>query len=262
MAPPAAQDLALSTFERAFVLAAVRALGLGAEPFLVGAGKGAHLQAAARALVGDAVARARETARLDAAPPEGIERVHASWWRRPPATQDAAARAWLDRAATAHLVAMVAPPSASDASPLGALAGLPAEPLAELVAALGRRRVAEAFSGAPPGSLAQLCARLGEPAASQLLAESRGLAPPHDEVRAAQRSLFKLTVDVLDAPSLLARAGARWLAPALAARGGDLLRRVAQRLPEPLGRLLLDERDAPATPDEWAACERAVVRLR
>ena len=263
MAVAPADEVALSTYERAFVLAAVRALGLVAEPFLVAATK-ANAQAmahAARALAGDAVARARELQRLDAAPPEGIERVHPTWWARPPLGGDAAARAWLDRAATAHLVAMVSSSTGNDTSPLAALAELPAEPLAELLAALGRRRIAEAFSGAPPGSLAQLCARLGEPAASMLLAEARAARPSHEAVRAAQRSLFKLAVDVLDGPSLLAHAGARWLAPSLQARGGDLLRRVAQRLPERAGRILLAERDAPATVDEHAECERAVAEL-
>jgi hypothetical protein len=241
------------------VIAAVRALGKRAEGFL--APRGAHLAHAARALAADAAARARESARLDAAPPDGIERVHPSWWQRPPEAARPAVRAWLDRAATAHLVAMVAPSPGSDGSPLAQLDQLPAEPLAELVGRLGRRRVAEAFSAAPEGSLAQLCARLGEPAASELLKEARSVRPSHDAVRAAQRSLFKLAVDITDSASLLTVAGARWLAPALAARGGDLLRRVAQRLPQPVGAILLAERGAPATEEEWAACERAVAEL-
>lgn len=237
------------------MVAAVRALGRGAEDFLLA--RGAHLAAAARALITDGGARAREIARLDAAPPEGVERVHPSWWRRPPPSTRPSARAFLERAATAHLVAM----PAADGEPFGlnALEGLDGEELVELGLALGRRRVAQAFSTAPQGSLAQLCARLGEPAASQLLAEARALRPSHDEVRAAQRSLFKLAVDVRGPSALLPAAGARWLAPSLASRGGDLLQRVAQRMPEPQGRALCAQAAAPATAEEWASCEQAVL---
>ncbi|MSP61005.1 MAG: hypothetical protein EXR72_11800 [Myxococcales bacterium] len=264
-APPAGGDLELSTFERAFAVAALRALEGGAAQFLASQGeesRGAELAAAARALEeGGGGALAREVARLDAAPPDGIERVHPSWWHRAPATSHPAARTFLDRAATAHLVAMPVPAADPSGLSLDTLEGLPAVALTELIAALGRRRVALAFSSSPPGALARLCARLGEPAASELLAETRSLRPDHDEVRAAQRSLFKLAVDAADPSSLFLLAGARWLAPSLAGRGGDRLRRVAQRLPEPIGRLLASQAGAPATLPEIAACARAVREL-
>lgn len=248
------------------MVAAVRALGRGAEEFLVAFGSAAMARDA-RVLAGDAAARAREVARLDATPPEGIERVHPSWWRRPPMSTAPAARALLERAATGHLVAMALPaPGAGqlEAGQLATLDQLPAEPLEELLVALGRRRVAEAFSSAPPGALAQLCARLGEPGASELLAESRavsGMRPSHDEVRAAQRSLFKLAVELPEPSSLFALAGARWLGPSLAARGGDLLRRVAQRLPVEIGRSLLEQARVPSSEGEWSACEHAVTDI-
>ncbi len=249
------------------MLAAVRALGRNAEPFLASRGaspaveqRAMSLAAAARLLATDGAAREREIARLDASPPDGIERVHASWWRRPPPSVRPAARAFLERAATAHLVAMP-PPDEAEPLSLANLDRVGAEPLEELVVTLGRRRVAQAFSTAPAGSLAQLCARLGEPAAGRLLAEARTIRPSHDEVRAAQRSLFKLAVDVPDPPSLLLVAGARWLGPSLAALGGDHLRRVAQRLAEPTGRTLLAQSSAPATAAEHEACARAVVEL-
>ena len=243
------------------MVAAVRALGRNAEPFL--AARGAHLAHAARALTVDGAARAREIARLDGAPPEGIERVHPSWWHRPPPSSRAPARAYLERVATAHLVAMPPPPTDGEPLTFDTLDRLAATPLVELLHGLGRRRIAQAFSTAPPGSLAQLCARLGEPAASQLLAEARAPVGTHDEVRAAQRSLFKLAVDAPDPAALLPNAGARWLGPSLASRGGDLLRRVAQRMPCPIGRALIAEAGAPATVEEWASCERAtLLRVR
>jgi hypothetical protein len=241
------------------VAAAVRALGRGAERFVVES-RGPRLGPVAQALR-DPAALKREIARLDAAPPEGIERVHPSWWSRPPASSLPAAQALLERAATAHLVAMAAPSGERD--PLEALELLPAGPLAERVASLGRRRVAAAFSAAAPGALAQLCARIGEPEASALLAEARALKASHQAARAAQRSLLQVAADeVADGPSLVFQAGARWLAPTLAARGGDLLQRVAQRLPVERGRQLTAEAATPATDAERAECEQAVAQLR
>jgi hypothetical protein len=249
----------LSTVERGFLVAAVRALGPAAVPFLR-----QHSEALARAaqpLAADPSAMAREIARLDASPPEGIERVHPTWWQRPPTSSHPAARTYLERAALAHLVPMPAPPFWSASPALGALEGLPSEALAQLLAALGRRRVALAFSEAPREALAQLCARLGEPAASEVLAEVKAVRPSHEEARAAQRALFKLTVDARDARSLLLSAGARWLGPALAAQGGDLLRRVAQRLPQRLGTALLAEAGAAATAADHDYCLRAIAEL-
>ena len=125
----------------------------------------------------------------------------------------------------------------------------------KLIAALGRRRVALAFVGAPRAGLAQLCARLGEPHASQLVADVRALKstpPTSDEIKGAQRALFR-SGDAIEAGSnLFFRVGASWLAPALA-REGDELSRVAYRLPRPLGQTLLDEADAFSTPEERAA---------
>jgi hypothetical protein len=42
------------------------------------------------------------------------------------------------------------------------------------------------------------------------------------------------------------QAGVAWLAPSLAAAGGDRLRRIAQRLPRPIGELLLDAAESAA----------------
>jgi hypothetical protein len=134
--------------------------------------------------------------------------------------------------------------------------------LIELVRALGLRRLAIAFSGAPRASLAQLCARLGEPTSSELLVLLRQVSQQlqGDEVRAAQRAICELGADAstTDRPRdsvelLLFRIGAAWLGPVVAARGQDRLLRLAQRLPSPLGRILLDEGAVAAPPTEGAA---------
>jgi hypothetical protein len=112
-----------------------------------------------------------------------------------------------------------------------------------------------AFVGAPRAGLAQLCARLGEPAASQLVAEVRAVraAPPsHDAIKAAQRALFGAGDALHSGGDLFFRVGAAWLAPALTSNGDELLR-VAQRLPRALGQQLLDEADAPLSEAERAA---------
>jgi hypothetical protein len=249
----------LSLRERAFVLAAVRALGpVAAARFC--ALRSPPLAEEATALR-DPSRRARAETELARATPDGLSRIDPSWYA-PPATAlrpDAATH--LTKAAFAHLVPMV-----DEFNDAGAQlsARSPAE-LETLLVALGRRRVALAFVGAPRSGLAQLCARLGEPAASELLAEVRALknaAPPADDVKAAQRALFRGGGDwQRPAPSsgggdagraLFLRAGAGWLAPALV-RDGDELRRVAQRLSRPLGELLLDESGAFASDGERAA---------
>jgi hypothetical protein len=147
------------------------------------------------------------------------------------------------------------------AAAVRALATAAAATLERALLDLGRRRVALAFVGAPRAGLAQFCARIGEPAASALLAEVRALkaaAPASDDVKAAQRALFRgddgeLRGDSIDeAHGLFLRVGAGWLAPALA-RSGDELRRTAQRLPRPLGQTLLDQAVAPSSDSERSA---------
>ena len=124
-----------------------------------------------------------------------------------------------------------------------------------MVSALGRRRVALAFVGAPRAGLAQLCARLGEPHATQLVDEVRAVkasAPQPDAIKAAQRALFRSGEEHCRGRALFFRVGAAWLAPALA-RDGDELMRAAQRLPRALGQLLLDEADAASSDGERTA---------
>lgn len=243
----------LSTRERAFALAAARALGEAAAPFCRRRG-GRVADEAAR--LTEPAAQAAARAALGAAEPAGLGRIDRSWYTPPPTVARPDAARHLHRAAFAHLVSME-----PDDGGAGSLSRRTPEQIERALGALGRRRVALAFLGAPRAGLAQLCARLGEPAASQLVAEVRALkaaAPPHDEIKAAQRALFRSGDDLDAAPGLPAeralffRVGAAWLAPALA-RDGDELHRVAQRLPRPLGEALLAEAAAPASEAERAA---------
>jgi hypothetical protein len=129
------------------------------------------------------------------------------------------------------------------------------EEIERVLCALGRRRVALAFVGAPRAGLAQLCARLGEPHATQLVDEVRALkasAPQPEATKAAQRALFHSGETIAAGRALFFRVGAAWLAPALA-RDGDELMRAAQRLPRALGQLLLDEADAASSDGERTA---------
>jgi hypothetical protein len=253
--------------DRAFVLAAVRALGpVAAAAFC--ARRAPSLAAAATALR-DPSFRAHTEAELARARPDGLERIDPSWYTPPPPSRSPAAAALLDKAAFAHLVPMIdgatAQLNGASAPRNGAALSLRApDEIESLLVMLGRRRVALAFVGTPRGGLAQLCARVGEPAASELLAEVRALksaTPAHDEVNAAQRALFRGGGDWQRATpaagtdagrALFLRAGAGWLAPLLA-REGDELRRVAQRLPRPLGELLLDEAATPSADAERAS---------
>jgi hypothetical protein len=233
----------LSTRQRAFALAAVRALGADAARFC--SLKSPALGRFAAALT-DGAAREREAELLARVEPGALGSVDASWYVAPPASRRREATVHLRRGAYAHLVPM-------DTG--GALSRRAPHEIEKLVAALGRRRVALAFVGAPRAGLAQLCARLGEPHASQLVADVRALKatpPTSDEIKGAQRALFRSGDGIEAGRDLFFRVGASWLAPALA-REGDELSRVAYRLPRPLGQMLLDEDDAFSTPEERAA---------
>ncbi len=241
--------MTLSTRQRAFALAAARALGRDAAKFCAQQtmAPGDELARNAAALGGTAPQR-REAEALGRPQPSGLDRVDRSWYVAPPPAPRDDAAAHLRRAAYGHLVSM-------DDAGAGVLSSRTPGEIERVLLALGRRRVALAFVSAPRAGLAQLCARLGEPHASQLVEEVRALqqaAPAPAQVKAAQRALFG-SGDGIDAGrGLFFRVGAAWLAPALA-RDGDELMRAAQRLPRALGQLLLDEADAVSSDGERAA---------
>jgi hypothetical protein len=235
----------ISTPERAFAVAAVRALGARAEA--VCARRSAALRGFAAQLARDGARLSNEAIRLGFAVPDGIAEVHPSWYEAPPSSRRPEAAAWLERRAYGHLVDMIRP-QPNPNHPADQLERRSGAELEHLLSLLGQRRVAIAFSGAPRGALAQLCARLGEPAGTQLVDEVRRVAPlvaPAD-VTVAQQALHG--TDGSHQPhefDLFLHVGMSWLAPALLASGGDRLQRMAQRLPRPLGEALLEAAKKP-----------------
>jgi hypothetical protein len=224
----------IATRERAFAVAAVRALGGRAEA--VCARRSPELRRFAALLARDGARLQAEARLLGQAIPEGITDVDPSWYGAPPASRRPEAQAWLSRRTFGHLVDMTRS-DGDPADPADQLERRSGAELAPLIVALGRRRVAVAFSGAPRGALAQLCARLGEPAGSELVDEVKYIAQlvlPAD-VTAAQEAMHRPGAN--DDLDLFTRIGVAWLAPALA--GGDRLQRVAQKLPRKLGAALL-----------------------
>jgi hypothetical protein len=240
--------------ERGFAVAAVRALGARAEAAC--GRRSPALRRLAAQLARDPALLAEEAKRLDAPVPDGLAEVHASWYEAPPPSSRDDARAHLERRAYGRLVPMT--PRESDGGLSDRLETASAGALAELIEAMGRRRVAVAFAATPRTALAQLCARLGEPAAAQLLETMRKTRASSDEVKSAQRALLHL-----DAPAdaLFLRAGAAWLGPALAQRGAHRLRRVAQRLPRAIGELLLMHAEPEPSEAEAAATFSVAVAL-
>jgi hypothetical protein len=236
----------LSTRERAFALAAVNTLGpIGAARYCA---RRSPLLSAHAAALADATVRAREVDALDRPVPEGLAHVHASWYVPPAPARRPDALAHLQRIAYGHLVAMTAPLPSEEFARVEQLSP-PA--LERLLVTLGRGRVATAFVGAPRSGVAQLCARLGEPAASELVAElrARRASPPSpDEIKAAQHAVYGSERRPDGARgfsegdrgrNLFLRVGAGMAAAALAGEG-DRLQRAAQRLPRGVGQLLLD----------------------
>jgi hypothetical protein len=252
-----------STVERAWVVAAVRALGARAEAACARRWPDSpSLGALALELAGDPARLAAEAERLDRARPVGLEAIHPSWYEAPPVSSRADAQAWLDRRAYGALVDMT-PPEGAKVPALERLDRLDAGAILDRIERLGRRRVATAFLSASRAQIAQLCARLGEPHASQLLDELGQVSQSaaREEVRAARKSLLHvdatLTVEgsasttesgpPAQGRALFLRAGCVWLGPAVAARGGDRLRQLAQRLPRSAGAGLLAAGALPAS---------------
>ncbi len=245
----------LSLRERAFCVAAERALGKRAETRCARFGPDAtkFLEALRRdRTLGEAAA-------LDA-PETPPAEVHATWYETSPPSGRAPVERYLQRLFYGQLLPQAAPRPVNAQRPLEAI---DAERLGKLLKDLGRRRLAIAFRAAPAAQLGQLCARLGEPVASQLLAEVNTLSTiTTEEVRTAQRGLLRLPKERLrSGEELLLEAGCSWLGPAIAGRGDDELTRLALRLPRGLGRRLLDASTATASPAEQQAALRMLASL-
>lgn len=247
--------------ERGRVLAAVRLLG----PLAASARFRSPAAQRMMQVLSEPVERAREEVALAASRPLHLDRIHPSWYSTPPDTRSDAARRWLERSAYGRLVDMEPrgePPPVRAAGTLDQLVGGSPERLVAVLAALGRRRVAVAFTGAPRSALAQLLARIGEPEASALAAEVRAVPPgvSAEEVKAAQRALFRTGPEPQQGETgtlFFQRVGCGWLAP-LAEPLGDRARRLAQRLPRPLGEIVLRERQQAMGDAERASLWRAL----
>lgn len=257
--------LELSLTERGRMLAAWRLLGP------VGAAMRCKSPAARHQLevLANPDARAREEAALAATRPEHVDRIHPSWYESPPSTSSEPARRYLERSTFGRLVAMeahgspLATPRA--VATIDQLMGGSTERLLLVLVALGRRRVAVAFTGAPRSALAQLLARIGEPEASALATEVRGIPPgvSAEEVKAAQRALFRTGPEPEAGETgsvFFQRVGCGWIAP-VAGLYGDHARRLAQRLPRSLGEIVLRERQQAMSDAERAALLRLCQSL-
>lgn len=151
----------------------------------------------------------------------------------------------------------------------GPIAALDAPSLTEverLLLELGRRRLVTAFSGAPRAHLARLCAELGEPEASRIIALSRALSPSPGEIRRAQRAVARLSIEAGaglsgQGRSLLLEAAASWVGPVLAGLHPDAPRWLAQRLAAPEGGLLLRASSLPATEEDRLQLLDTLARL-
>ena len=110
---------------------------------------------------------------------------------------------------------------------------------------LGLRTIAPVFRAAPAGAAEALAAKLGA-AAPAFRAAVAAAAPAGRDALARLAPLL-----AQPGPDLLARVGITAAAPGLAAAGDAIAAAVAQRLPRPLGRALLDAARA-ASPDAAA----------
>lgn len=227
---------------RAMAVAAAR-LGVGGDALeRLGGREGGDARALAGGMGGDTLAAAvRE---LAAPRPAGWKLIHESWVEGPP-RGDAGAPAvqrHLWRIAYRDRVPMPSAGTASVAGGAVALVALEPGALTRALALLGRRQLAHALAGSAPRSIADLAARL--PWGRELLGDVTSIAALGDaaEKRLGRRALAQVRSAGLtwSDPLALPRAGARFIAPAVAAVA-DLAPQLAQRLPRPVGSVVLDE---------------------
>jgi hypothetical protein len=253
---------ALSTSHRALVIAAVLRDGPRAEILLLRGPQGTACAEAARELAAmpsreRATAIVAEAARLFAPVPSGLDEIHPSWLAvshaaeppEPPWIARAARHggpkppvlSWLRKLLLGHLAAM---PTGKPPEParleLPDLPRLPAPVLERVLEHLGLRALARALTAAGPDAAREVAARLGEPDARALLADVGPGAAQEEGVRALLERVVELAGRARSGRELVLCAGAQRLSPALFGRG-DLLLQTAQRLPRPMGLLLLEE---------------------
>jgi hypothetical protein len=244
----------VSTVDRALALAAA----LHGEQAL------AYLAPAWRARVRSALVRLGGSAepecrRLLASTLRGREEVHPSWlvpvWAGRGRGPEPRVARWLEIFIEGGLVDM--PAGAAPAPAAVRLVDLPLVQGAIVQRAiedLGLARLAVALQAAPDGAHLRIAAHLGA-RAYELLDAMTHVAERAD-VKVAVRELSGLGVG----PPLFA-AGARHAGPALVLLEPDARRQIAQRLPMPLGQLLIEEVEKAAVDRARAQVVVAAVRV-
>jgi hypothetical protein len=193
---------------------------------------------------------------LDRVRPAFVERIHPSWisGAPPPVGMAEDVRRWIERGRLGRLADMPGGECAEAAAPED-LARIDADELRRLIEVIGRKKLALVAQAAPSGAARLLAAQLGGDAAA-FIAEVAAKAPK-EEVSAAVRRLAQ----VARKPPLLVRAGAAWIGPWLASRGGSFERVIAQRLPKELGLMLMDGGPFDGR-DLWPEVHAAALSMR
>lgn len=173
--------------------------------------------------------------------------THESWIDHALAAEDPAVRraiesdqppavaAWLRRRLLGFVVTMGGMTELPGEA--GRLASQTADELLRVFATVGRRRLA-LVAQAVPEAARSLAGRLGAHG-SVFLSEVAATAT-RAQVRAAVAELADTPLSG-DGATLLFRLGARHLAPFIVTSAGDLSRLIAQRIPRPMGLVLLEE---------------------
>ncbi len=190
---------------------------------------------------------------------DDLRSIHPTWYTPAETSTHPAALRYLQRLAYGHLTPM----HSETSSPFDQL---DSDQLLSLIAALGRRRVAIAFSGAPRTLLAQLLVRLGEPHAQELTDEIQSLSGKLKpaEVKLAQRGIERVLGRQQQPTHFFLEQGCAWLAPALLRRphDSDQVLRLAQKIPRRLGEQLLASAELETSDADCDAVMQTALRLR
>lgn len=123
---------------------------------------------------------------------------------------------------------------------LESLSALKNEDLYTLIRDLGFRELAIAFRGAGRGPLTELCRRLGQEEAENLLATIRRLPPSSpQEIKAAQRTIRAISFGNRSKSEIIEEAGLCLLQGAIQDLPNDVKKPIAYRLPRRVGERLL-----------------------
>ncbi len=189
----------------------------------------------------DRVPRASGEAASRGVEPGGAPRLAAETRLARGSRGDAVQR-YLWRVAYGERVPMLSPSNAAASGGAVALVALEPGALTRALAILGRRQLAHALVGGAARSIAEMAARL--PWGKELLADVASITGLREaaEGRLGARAVARVRCSGLtwSDPLSLPRAGTRAIAPAVSSVA-DLAEQLAQRLPRPVGAVLLAE---------------------